>query len=95
MSKFRKSAQGRECQIRLPGYCLRNTETTVLAHLSGGGMGRKQPDIFGAYSCFACHNIVDGRHKSDLSVDERRLAHLEGVIRTQKILLDEGLIEIK
>ena len=39
MSKLRKLARDRECQVRIPGICNHNPETTVLAHLGGAGMG--------------------------------------------------------
>lgn len=95
MSKLRKSARGRECQVRIPGVCNGNPETTVLAHLSGGGMGMKRPDIHGAYCCSACHDVVDGR--SGFADEHKQMMyhiwHLEGVIRTQEIMLREGLIK--
>lgn len=92
MSKLRQSAKGRACQIRLPGYCLRNTETTVLAHLNGAGMGLKQDDRHASFACWSCHNIVDNRVQTDIPEIEKRLAHLEGVIRTQQIWIREGLM---
>ena len=103
-TKLRASAEGRECQIRIPGVCNGNPETTVLCHLPGGGMGRKQPDLLGAWGCSACHDVVDGRVKvkrwalgdtSPYCEQEIYVMFLEGVIRTQQIWLDEGLVEIK
>ena len=55
-------------------------------------MGRKQSDLHGAWGCSACHDVVDGRAKADYPRELLKLWHLEGVIRTQQILLDEGLI---
>ena len=66
MSKITESARGEECQVRIPGVCNHNPETTVFAHLGGGGMGAKQPDCEGAYSCSSCHDVVDGRAGFDL-----------------------------
>ena len=99
MSKLRKSARGRECQIRIPGVCNGNPETVVLCHLPGGGMGRKHADFLAAFGCSACHDAVDGRRKVVLGLrpwtpEERMVCFYEGVIRTQQIWLDEGLIEI-
>lgn len=94
MSKLTKSARGRECQIRIPGICNYNPETVVLAHLNGAGMGIKHSDIHGAYACSRCHAVVDGEKQNDWSSDVLKQFHLEGVIRTQKIMLDEGLIKI-
>jgi len=97
MSKLRKSAKGRECQIRIQGVCNGNPETTVLAHLNGGGMGMKRSDIHGAYACSACHDVVDGRQDYGgfiYTPEAIKRMHLEGVIRTQEIMLREGLIKI-
>ncbi len=88
---LRREARGRECQIRAPG-CNFDTDTTVLAHLNGAGMGTKASDLHGAWACSHCHDLVDGRGSTLVSVTMRRLYHLEGIIRTQKILIDEGKI---
>ena len=90
---LRKIARGQECQIRLP-CCNANHETTVLAHyrLAGHcGTGVKPDDfVFGAWACSACHDVVDGRAKIDgWSKSEIRLAHAEGVMRTQMLILEE------
>lgn len=90
-TKLRQSARGQQCQVRIPGICNGDPATTVLAHLSGGGMGYKRHDIHGAYACSACHDVIDGRTRADL--EEVALYHLEGVIRTQEIMLAQGLIK--
>lgn len=64
----------------------------MFCHLPGGGMGRKQPDLFGAYGCSSCHDAVDGRTQH--SALKFQAAFDRGVIRTQQILLDKGLITI-
>lgn len=95
MSKLRKSARGRECQVRVPGVCNGDSSTVVLAHISGGGMGAKRSDIHGAYCCSSCHDAVDGRAPCvGASPFELHLYHLEGVVRTQEIMLREGLIKL-
>jgi hypothetical protein len=95
MSKIRKSARGQDCQVRIYGVCNHNPETTVLAHLNGGGMGMKHPDIFGAWCCSSCHDVIDGRVKiPDVEPDIIQLWFYEGVFRTQKKLLESGLIKI-
>ena len=33
MADLRKAARGRECQVRIPGVCNGNSETSVLAHI--------------------------------------------------------------
>jgi hypothetical protein len=94
MSKLRKSAKGRECQIRIPGVCNFNPETTVLCHLNGGGMGMKHPDLFGAFGCSACHDEIDGRRETLRDPLNTRMDFYEAVFRTQSIWLKEGLIKI-
>lgn len=93
MTNLRKEARGRDCQLRIPGACNFNPETTVLAHyrMAGTcGTGTKPADSQAAFSCSGCHDAVDGRVKTDFTRDELRLFHAEGVFRTQQILRDEG-----
>ena len=92
MSKLRNSARGRNCEIRIPYACNNNPETVVLCHLPGGGMGGKRDDLFGAFGCSACHDIVDGRLSGDFDPRDLRQWFYEGVFRTQQIWLEEGLI---
>ena len=97
MSKIRKSARGQQCQIRLAGICNHNSETVVLAHyrMAGTcGMGMKPSDIQAAYACSRCHDASDGRLKTDLSPDEIQTAFAEGVMRTQQILIKQGLLKV-
>lgn len=91
--KLRDSARGRECQIRIPGHCNFNSETVVLCHVSGGGIGGKCPDILAAYGCSACHDAVDGRSPSAYSQEARDLMFWQGVGRTLEIMAQEGLIK--
>ena len=93
-TKDTKSARGQECQIRIPGVCNHNPETTVLCHLSGGGMGAKVPDIHGAYGCSSCHDVIDFRVGYGWTCDQIRLAHHEGVIRTQNLMIEAGILKI-
>ena len=92
-SQYTKAAQGQECQIRIPYVCSHNPETTVFAHLGGGGMGMKKPDIHGSFACSECHDAVDGRRKvNSWTPAEIRLMHYEGMERTQVILIKEGYL---
>lgn len=91
-TKLTKSARGKGCTVRVPYVCNSNSETVVLSHLNGGGMGTKHNDIHGAYACSACHAWLDGGYTKHFNRDYRDLLHLEGVIRTQEIMLAEGLI---
>ena len=56
-------------------------------------MGLKAPDLLGAWACSACHDAIDRRANMDMDRDYVRLAHLEGVIRTQAALIREGAIK--
>ncbi len=95
MANLRKEARGRECQVRIYGICNGNPETTVLAHYRMAGIcgtGMKPEDLIGAWACSACHDEID-RRTHNLDNKDARLYHLEGVIRTQAILLKEGKIK--
>ena len=94
-SKIRKSAKGEDCLVRAPGICNGNPETVVLAHINGGGMGRKNPDWQAAYACSACHEWLDGGYNRESTKPFRDLLHLEAVIRTQSALIDKGLITVR
>ncbi len=84
-----------DCQVRIPGICNFDPATTVLAHLPGGGMGAKQHDIHGAYCCSACHDQVDGRTPPQHDGWEIREWFVDGVFRTQLLLLEQGLLIVK
>lgn len=92
MSKLRKSAQNQQCQIRIPHVCRNETETVCLCHLNGAGWALKSLDIHGAYGCKRCHDAVDMRIKSNYSKESLKLYHLEAIIRTQIIMVKNGLI---
>ncbi|HHK8149055.1 TPA: DUF1364 domain-containing protein [Serratia marcescens] len=92
MSKLTKEACGRDCQVRIPGVCNFNPETTVTAHyrLAGTcGTGIKPDDAQAAWACSACHDEVDRRTRL-IDANDARLMHAEGVMRTQEILRKEG-----
>lgn len=88
---LRKLARGQDCQIRLPGVCNFDPETTVLAHYRLGGIngfGLKSPDVIGAWACSSCHACVDSQRD-----DATARAFLEGVIRTQNALVSKGVLK--
>lgn len=93
-TKITKSARGEECQVRLPGICNFNTETTIFAHIGkDGGMGSKVNDIHGAYCCSACHDEIDRRTRL-MDATEAELYSWHGVQRTQNILVAKNLIKV-
>lgn len=98
-TKITRAAKGQDCQVRIPGVCNFNPETTVLAHRPGGPMGGKNPDYQGAFCCSSCHDAVDGRaeyYHMELDNKYVLMNHFyEGVFRTQEILRGMGLIKFK
>lgn len=91
---LRELARDKPCQIRLPDICNGDPATTVLAHLrhhTGGSL--KPNDIFGAWACSSCHDAVDRRTHRELELDYLRLAHYEGVRRTQEQLVKLGKLK--
>jgi len=95
--KIRDAARGEECTVELHPYCCGDPATTVLAHApsprKGGSI--KSPDWWGAHACSICHDIVDGRRKTDLSSEEIHRCLMRGVFRTMERLIEEGHIVIK
>lgn len=95
MADLRKAARGRECQVRIPGVCNGNPETSVLAHIRLAGLcgtGIKPPDLIATIACSACHDEIDRRtHFVDAGYAKE--CALEGMARTQVIWLKEGVIE--
>jgi len=92
--KYTKSARGQDCLVRIPGVCNHNPETVVLAHLNGGGMSMKHQNIHGSYCCSDCHDVVDSRAKSSYSKEEIKLMLLEGMVRTQTLMIKNGILKL-
>ena len=90
--KYTKSARGQECQIRIPSICNRNSETVVFAHIGGGGMGMKRNSLAGSYACSSCHDAVDGRTPTEFKIWSLQRMHLEGMLRTQEIMIKDGVL---
>ena len=90
-SKITQSARGKPCQVRLHG-CMPDNETVIFAHMNGGGMARKQSDLFGMYACLNCHDIYDGRKPvpEGVNISEEMFF---AVVETQKIMHEKGLIK--
>ncbi len=95
MSLITKSAKGESCTVYAPGVIRHNPETTVFAHLNGGGMGKKHSDLFGCYACFDCHQWLDFGYVKTHSKSDRDYVHQAAILRTQKKLLEKGLIILK
>lgn len=95
---IRDSARDEPCLVRLPGVCNHDPATTVLSHwpgLAGGrGMGLKSLDLAGAFTCCACHDLIDGRTRRPpgMSRDEVTIAWFLGHLRTLERLAQKGLL---
>lgn len=91
MADLRKAARGRECQVRIPGVCNGNPETSVLAHIRLAGLcctGIKPPDLIATIACSACHDEIDRR--THISAEGQ--AYRDNVARIIKnAMLDIGL----
>jgi hypothetical protein len=94
LSKIRRSAKNEECQFCLAGICNGNTETTVLCHKNGAGMGMKAPDEIAAYGCSDCHDVMDGRRPRPfgLSYEAMQVLFDMAIARTQAILRRKELM---
>ncbi|MAF42821.1 MAG: hypothetical protein CMI54_01450 [Parcubacteria group bacterium] len=95
-SKLTKNARGKDCQVNLYPYCNGGGETTVFAHANSEdkGWGLKSPDFWGAFCCSDCHDVIDGRRKTDISSEEITACFVRGIYRTLKIQIEDGLIKI-
>ncbi len=96
MSRLTRAAKGQECTVNLFPYCDCTTETTVLAHAPSEdkGWARKSPDWWGADCCNSCHEILDGKRRTEIPKEEIYRCHMRGVFRTIKRRINMGLIEV-
>lgn len=69
--KYRDAAKGQHCTLRIWG-CGDNTETTVLAHENGGGMGTKHSDHNACDACKWCHDALDGIRGIEMQKEAER-----------------------
>lgn len=96
MSKITKSAAGKQCTARIPGVCNGNPHTTIWAHIRkvryGAGTGQKPSDLIGLYACSACHDVIDGRIKTNHEKDFVEMCMYEGHCESLKILVEDGVI---
>ncbi|MDT6962943.1 MULTISPECIES: nuclease domain-containing protein [Cupriavidus] len=98
MSKIRKSANGKDCQVRIAGVCTFDPTHTIWSHYRGSAGGKglsiKALDLCGAYACTACDAVYDGQRPRPpgMTKEEVDLDWMTGHIRSLVILACEGLI---
>jgi uncharacterized CHY-type Zn-finger protein len=93
MSKIRKSARDESCTLLL-GNCS-SDETVVLAHIGKDrGMAIKCGDHFAVYACSNCHDAIDGRRPTEYCKHELSEIKLIALERTQKKLIEKGLLNV-
>lgn len=89
------SAEGRDCELQVPGVCNGDPATTVWCHLNGlefgKGTGHKGHDIFGFYGCSSCHDAYDGRRPAPARYNLDSLA-FAACMRSIRIAADAGLL---
>ena len=94
---IRRSARGRDCEVRIIGGCSRDPERTIWSHAplgaAGKGRGIKAIDLAGAYCCTACDAIVDGQAPlpDGATRESVILDWCIGHLRSLVILKQEGL----
>ena len=95
--KITESARGQSCTLNFKG-CTNDTETVVLCHSpfeeDGSGTAQKSDDIFGAYGCAHCHDLLDCRKYVDggiMTVDRRDIFH-RAMKKTIRKLIERGII---
>jgi hypothetical protein len=94
MSKLRRSARGKMCALQIYPHCNNNKDTVVLCHLSSSfsGISMKSKDFFAVYGCSSCHDVIDGRVKTQLSKEEILRCQLRALERTWNQMIEDGLI---
>ncbi len=95
MTPVRASAKNEECTLRFPfGICNYRTDTTVLCHRNGAGMGMKSRDEDGCYGCHACHMVLDGQSPRPEGFTRELMLALfaEANAQTRRVLKRKGLL---
>lgn len=92
-----RSAKGEDCTLAIQGWCNYNPETTVFAHYpdGSGGSNKLGGEIGnGGYACHACHQVVDGRVKHDISIADLEYYMRRSVKRTLIRLIEKGFLKV-
>ena len=95
MADLRKAARSRECQVRIPGVCNGNPETSVLAHIRLAGLcgtGIKPPDLIAPIPC-PPHPAETTRPTLFVDAEYAKDCAVEGRAKPQFIGLKGGFIK--
>jgi len=82
---LRKWARGKDCQVRAPGVCNFDPDTTVLCHINIPGLfglGLKGSDYIATLGCSSCHDLIDYRVSSTFEREAIQIMKYEGALRT-------------
>ncbi len=90
--KYRDAARGQDCTLRLPG-CTNNTETVILAHHGGAGMGNKNSDHDSCDCCFLCHQKLDRPDLWPFSPEEMEAEFQRARLETIVNRIERGVIK--
>lgn len=92
-----KFARNQECTLQIAATCNHNPETVVACHLpfGGRGVGMKAPDWWTVHACSACHDVIDGRAKTELTKLDIAHAMLRGLNTTWRRYVAAGFITVK
>lgn len=96
--KITQAAKGEQCTLQIAGVCNGNPETTVFCHFpdSSHGVGIKATDFSGGFGCSACHDVVDGRVRSNEFQGAAKDWYMRrSQTRTMERLFERGILCIK
>jgi hypothetical protein len=82
--------------VNIAGVCNHNPDTVIFAHFpdESHGIAQKSSDISGAMSCSACHDVIDGRVKSDEWRAHKLFYMRRAQTRTIHRLFEMGVLKI-
>jgi len=91
------AAEGRRCTLNIAGVCNYEADTTVACHLSDGtgGSNKYTGPLSFVFGCSSCHAEIDGRQKQITTELDREFYMRRGLMRTLRILHDNGLLKIR
>ena len=90
-SKYIRSSKDKPCLVMLEG-CMPENNSVEFMHLNSNGM--KPLDIQGVYACLNCRDIINDERKVEPPYEKEwlELQELRAVVRTQRIMLRNGLL---